>query len=78
MRNFTGPGQSWNDVLTVPANIAGLPAMSVPAGLTSKGLPLGLQLIASPLAEAKMLNAGYFLEEAAQFTKQINEFRKTA
>jgi aspartyl-tRNA(Asn)/glutamyl-tRNA(Gln) amidotransferase subunit A len=67
-----------NDVLTVPANIAGLPAMSVPAGLTSKGLPLGLQLIAPPLAESKLLNAGYFLEEAAQFTKQLTEFRKTA
>lgn len=65
-----------NDVLTVPANIAGLPAMSVPAGLTSTGLPLGLQLIAPPLEEAKMLNAGYFLEEAAQFNQQVIDFRK--
>jgi aspartyl-tRNA(Asn)/glutamyl-tRNA(Gln) amidotransferase subunit A len=67
-----------NDVLTVPANIAGLPAMSIPAGLTSTGLPLGLQLIAPPLAEAKMLNAGYFLEEAAQFAKQIIDLRSKA
>lgn len=64
-----------NDVLTVPANIAGLPALSIPAGLTAKGLPLGLQLIAPPLAELKMLSAGYFLEKAAKFQQQVSEFR---
>jgi len=67
-----------NDVLTVPANIAGLPAISVPTALTQKGLPLGLQLIAPPLAETKMLSAGYFLEEAAMFNQQVADYRSAS
>ena len=57
-----------NDVFTVPASLAGLPAMSVPAGLSSDGLPLGLQLIGRPFDEETVLRAGGFLETAAQFT----------
>jgi aspartyl-tRNA(Asn)/glutamyl-tRNA(Gln) amidotransferase subunit A len=56
-----------NDVFTVPASLAGLPAMSVPAGLDPSGLPLGLQLIGRPLDEAGVLDAGFALERAAGF-----------
>ncbi|PWR23103.1 Asp-tRNA(Asn)/Glu-tRNA(Gln) amidotransferase subunit GatA [Zavarzinia compransoris] len=56
------------DVFTVTANLAGLPAMSVPAGLSSEGLPLGLQVIGRPFDEAGVLNVGYALERAAGFS----------
>nr|WP_207791025.1 Asp-tRNA(Asn)/Glu-tRNA(Gln) amidotransferase subunit GatA [Pacificimonas flava] len=56
-----------NDVFCVPASLAGLPAMSVPAGLSDDGLPLGLQLIGKALDEEGVLNAGYALERAAGF-----------
>ena len=59
-----------NDVFTVPASMAGLPGISVPAGLSAEGLPLGLQLIGQPFDEARMLNAAHFLETAAAFTAQ--------
>jgi aspartyl-tRNA(Asn)/glutamyl-tRNA(Gln) amidotransferase subunit A len=57
-----------NDVFTVPASLAGLPAMSVPAGLDSNGLPLGLQIIGKPLDEQGVLNAALAIEERAGFT----------
>jgi aspartyl-tRNA(Asn)/glutamyl-tRNA(Gln) amidotransferase subunit A len=57
-----------NDVFTVPSSLAGLPAMSVPAGLDGSGLPLGLQVIGKPLDEEGVLNAGFALERAANFT----------
>jgi aspartyl-tRNA(Asn)/glutamyl-tRNA(Gln) amidotransferase subunit A len=57
-----------NDVFCVPASLAGLPAMSVPAGLDKDGLPLGLQIIGRPLDECGVLNAGYAIERAANFT----------
>ncbi|HJN61084.1 MAG TPA: Asp-tRNA(Asn)/Glu-tRNA(Gln) amidotransferase subunit GatA [Alphaproteobacteria bacterium] len=57
-----------NDVFTVPASLAGLPGISVPAGLSAEGLPLGLQLLGQPFDESRMLNAAYFLETAAAFT----------
>ncbi|HEX7822691.1 MAG TPA: Asp-tRNA(Asn)/Glu-tRNA(Gln) amidotransferase subunit GatA [Sphingobium sp.] len=57
-----------NDVFTVPASLAGLPAMSVPAGLDSNGLPLGLQLIGRALDEQGVLNAALAIEERAAFS----------
>jgi aspartyl-tRNA(Asn)/glutamyl-tRNA(Gln) amidotransferase subunit A len=57
-----------NDVFAVPASLAGLPAMSVPGGLDSDGLPLGLQLIGRELDEQGVLNAGLAIEERAEFT----------
>ncbi|MDG2002539.1 MAG: Asp-tRNA(Asn)/Glu-tRNA(Gln) amidotransferase subunit GatA [Novosphingobium sp.] len=56
-----------NDVYAVPASLAGLPAMSVPAGLNSEGLPLGLQLIGREFDEQGVLNAGLALEQRAGF-----------
>ncbi|MBM3486147.1 MAG: Asp-tRNA(Asn)/Glu-tRNA(Gln) amidotransferase subunit GatA [Alphaproteobacteria bacterium] len=57
-----------NDVFTVPASLAGLPAMSVPAGLSSAGLPLGLHLIGRAFDEETVLRAAGVLERAAGFT----------
>ncbi len=56
-----------NDVFTVPANLAGLPAISVPAGLSAEGLPLGLQIIGRAFDEEGMLRVAEVLEHAAQF-----------
>jgi aspartyl-tRNA(Asn)/glutamyl-tRNA(Gln) amidotransferase subunit A len=56
-----------NDVFTVTVNLAGLPGISVPAGLNAEGLPLGLQLIGRPFGEAALLDAAYALERAAGF-----------
>ena len=56
-----------NDVFAVPASLAGLPAMSVPAGLSAEGLPLGLQLIAKAFDEETMFRAAGVMEEAAGF-----------
>ena len=50
------------DIYTIPANLAGLPAMSVPAGLTSDGLPVGVQLLAAPFAEKSLFGAALALE----------------
>ena len=57
-----------NDVLTVPASLAGLPAISVPAGLSSQGLPLGLQLITRAFDEEGLFRVAETLEQAAGFT----------
>ena len=56
-----------NDVFTVPASLAGLPAVSVPAGLDGAGLPLGLHLIGRPFDEETVLRAAEALEQAAGF-----------
>ncbi|ABC62367.1 Asp-tRNA(Asn)/Glu-tRNA(Gln) amidotransferase subunit GatA [Erythrobacter litoralis] len=57
-----------NDVFAVPASLAGLPAISVPGGLNSDGLPLGLQLVGKPFDEQGVLNAGLAIEQRNGFT----------
>jgi aspartyl-tRNA(Asn)/glutamyl-tRNA(Gln) amidotransferase subunit A len=57
-----------NDVFTVPVNLAGLPGISVPAGLSADGLPLGLQLIGRAFDEATLLRVARSVEQAANFT----------
>ena len=54
-----------NDVFTVPANLAGLPGMSVPAGFNQAGLPLGLQVLAKPFDEASIYKVGKVIEDSA-------------
>ncbi|MEM7237069.1 MAG: Asp-tRNA(Asn)/Glu-tRNA(Gln) amidotransferase subunit GatA [Pseudomonadota bacterium] len=56
------------DVFTVTVNLAGLPGISVPAGLSSDGLPMGLQVIGKAWAEAEVLNTALCIEERAGFT----------
>lgn len=57
-----------NDVFTVPASLAGMPGMSVPAGLSEDGLPLGLQIIGRPWDEETVFAVSHALERAAAFT----------
>jgi aspartyl-tRNA(Asn)/glutamyl-tRNA(Gln) amidotransferase subunit A len=57
-----------NDVFTVTVNLAGLPGISVPAGLNNEGLPLGLQLIGKAFDEATLFRVGEVIEKAAGAT----------
>jgi aspartyl-tRNA(Asn)/glutamyl-tRNA(Gln) amidotransferase subunit A len=57
-----------NDIFTVTVNLAGLPGMSIPAGVDAQGLPLGLQLIGRPLDEGTLFSLAGALEQAADFT----------
>ena len=63
-----------NDIFTVPANLAGLPAISLPAGLDDTGLPLGVQLIANRWEERKLLNIAFNLEKSLQFNEKPNSW----
>jgi len=54
-----------NDIFTVTVNMAGLPAISIPAGLSGTGLPLGLQLVGRPFDEEKLFQLGAVIEQAA-------------
>ena len=54
------------DLLTIPANLAGLPAISVPCGFDAQGLPIGLQLITGVLEEPKLLRVAHQYEQAAR------------
>ena len=56
-----------NDVFTVPASMAGVPCLSVPAGLDAQGLPLGLQVLGRPFDEETVFAVGGALERAAEF-----------
>jgi aspartyl-tRNA(Asn)/glutamyl-tRNA(Gln) amidotransferase subunit A len=67
-----------NDVFTIPASLAGLPGMSVPAGLSSEGLPLGLQIIGRPWDEETVLRVGGVIETAAQFKAMPQSLMKKA
>ncbi len=68
-RKLEDPVQMYlNDVFTVPANLAGLPGVSVPAGLDKDGLPLGLQLVGRPFDEETLFTAASAIEKAAAFT----------
>ena len=60
-----------NDIFTVPINLAGLPAISIPAGLDSKGYPLGLQIIGKAFDEQNIFNIAYSMEEKINFKNEI-------
>ena len=57
-----------NDIFTVTVNLAGLPGISVPAGIDVDGMPLGLQLIGKPWDESELLNTAFVLEKALKFS----------
>jgi aspartyl-tRNA(Asn)/glutamyl-tRNA(Gln) amidotransferase subunit A len=63
-----------NDVFAVPASLAGLPAMSVPGGLSKEGLPLGLQIIGKALDEQAVLNAGLAIERRSGFVAEAAQW----
>ena len=58
------------DVYTLPANLAGIPGISVPCGFSSSGLPIGLQLMAGHFQEEQLLTAAHAFEQATEFHKQ--------
>jgi aspartyl-tRNA(Asn)/glutamyl-tRNA(Gln) amidotransferase subunit A len=63
-----------NDIFTVPVNLAGLPAISIPAGVDAKGYPLGLQIIGKAFDEQSILNIAYAMEEKIQFKNKITDW----
>ena len=63
-----------NDVLTVPANLAGLPAISIPAGYDQNNLPLGLQLIGKPFDEQTVLNNAFAIEQSINFKSNFKDW----
>ena len=65
-----------NDVFTVPVNLAGLPAISVPSGYDKNKLPLGLQLIGKPFDEQTILNLSLAIQKRANFKRNIKVWWK--
>ena len=63
-----------NDIFTVPVNLAGLPGISIPAGLDKNNYPLGLQIIGKPFDEQNILNIAYSMEEKINFKLNINDW----
>jgi aspartyl-tRNA(Asn)/glutamyl-tRNA(Gln) amidotransferase subunit A len=63
-----------NDIFTVPVNLAGLPGISIPAGVDKKGYPLGLQIIGKPFDEQTILNIAYSMEEKINFKNIITDW----
>jgi len=63
-----------NDIFTVPVNLAGVPAISIPAGTDNNNYPLGLQLIGRPLDEQKLLNIAFAAEEKINFKQSLNRW----
>ena len=63
-----------NDIFTVPVNLSGLPAISVPAGYDNNNLPLGLQLIGKPFDEQSILNLSLAIEKRANFKKNFKNW----
>lgn len=63
-----------SDIFTIPANLAGLPAISVPCGFDSSNLPVGLQLIGRPLDEGTLLKVSYALEKEMDLKKIPDEY----
>ena len=62
-----------SDIYTIPANLAGIPAMSLPGGFSKEGLPIGIQLAAKPFAEETIFRAAHAFEQATDFhTKRPN------
>lgn len=65
-----------SDICTVSVNIAGLPGISIPCGVDSKGMPIGMQLIGQRFSEETLLNAAYTFEQAIKFRENYKpEFR---
>ena len=63
-----------NDIFTVPVNLAGIPAISIPAGTDKNNYPLGLQLIGKPLDEQRLLNIAYAAEKKINFKQSLNRW----
>lgn len=62
-----------NDIYTVTVNLAGLPGISIPAGLSKRGMPLGVQLIGPALSEQRLFNVAQVIEDHANFDEQLKQ-----
>jgi aspartyl-tRNA(Asn)/glutamyl-tRNA(Gln) amidotransferase subunit A len=58
------------DILTIAINLAGIPAMSVPAGFSSNGLPIGMQIMANQFEEGQLFHVGHAFEQATEWSKK--------
>ena len=58
------------DIFTIPANLAGLPGISLPCGFTEDNLPIGMQLIGKPFDEETLLQVGYAYEQSTEWHKK--------
>ena len=63
-----------NDIFTVPVNLAGLPGISIPAGVDKNNYPLGLQIIGKPFDEQTVLNIAYSMEEKINYKNKITDW----
>jgi len=63
-----------SDIFTISANLAGIPGISVPCGFSSRGLPIGLQLLGPPFAESEIFRAAYAFEQATDFHRRKPPF----
>lgn len=63
-------GMYLSDIFTIPANLAGLPAMSIPCGFSKAGLPIGLQILAKPFDEETIFRTAYTFEQSTDFHKK--------
>jgi aspartyl-tRNA(Asn)/glutamyl-tRNA(Gln) amidotransferase subunit A len=64
-----------SDIYTIPVNLTGTCAMSLPCGFSEKGLPIGLQLIGKPFDEATMLRTAHAFEQATEWHKRTPNFK---
>jgi aspartyl-tRNA(Asn)/glutamyl-tRNA(Gln) amidotransferase subunit A len=59
-----------SDIYTIPANLAGIPSISIPCGFSKEGLPIGLQLIGKPQGELALLQLGYAWQQVTPYLQQ--------
>ena len=59
-----------SDIFTISANLAGIPAISIPCGFTNDGLPIGLQILAKPFDEETIFRAAYTFEQSTDFHRK--------
>jgi aspartyl-tRNA(Asn)/glutamyl-tRNA(Gln) amidotransferase subunit A len=59
-----------SDICTISANLAGIPAISVPCGFSKEGLPIGLQLLTKPFDESTLFQLAYAFEQSTEFHKR--------
>ena len=75
--NITDPLQMYlNDIYTISANLAGIPAISIPCGFTEDGLPVGIQILGRPFEEGIVLKVAYALEQALDLEKPARFWEK--
>ena len=65
-----------DDILTIPANLTGMPSISIPCGLSGKKRPIGLQIIGNHFEESKVYNAAYKFEEKYNLHEELKEVQK--